>query len=164
MKYTLYLLLGLFSFNCINAQEKTTTIILLRHAEKATADMNADPPLSAAGLQRAARLPELLKEYHPDLLFSTNFIRTKTTLAPLAAHLGKQIAIYDPSDLSAFAARLLALEGKTVVVAGHSNTTPALVNLLIHQNTYPALEDNNYNTYWIVTVKNGTASARKISY
>src|SRR3954469_1434785 len=77
---------------------QTTTYILVRHAEKAAPTPNmqtSDPELSGAGKQRALNLVAALKDYSPDVLYSTNYIRTKTTLAPLAAKLNKTVEVYD---------------------------------------------------------------------
>ena len=146
---------------------QTTTFILVRHAEKAAPTPNmqtSDPELSDAGKQRALNLVEVLKNYHPDVLYSTNYIRTKTTLAPLAAKLNKPVEVYDPSKLADFAALLKQQTGKTIVVAGHSNTTPQLANLLIGEKKYEDLNDSVYNKIWIITIDNGKVTDSVIEY
>lgn len=161
--------LSFLLITAINGQSQTTTIILMRHAEKDTSvqgstQMQADPKLSDAGLARAARIPEVLKAYKPDAIYSTNFIRTKSTVTPLATKVGKEIQVYDHRNLKGFAEELLKMDGKTVVVAGHSNSTPTLVNLLLKENKYQNLDESVYDTYWIVTVTNGKAEARQLKY
>ncbi|MBI2283072.1 MAG: hypothetical protein HYU71_05140 [Bacteroidetes bacterium] len=52
------------------------------------------------------------------------------------------------------------MKGKTIVVVGHSNTTPRLVNLLIGENGYPDLGERVYDLHWIVTVTGGRAELR----
>jgi 2,3-bisphosphoglycerate-dependent phosphoglycerate mutase len=148
---------------------QTSTYILLRHAEKDTSitgstAMKADPPLSKEGEQRAQRLPEVLKAYQPDAVYSTNYARTKATVTPVSKKFGKEIQLYDPKNLAAFAEQLLQEKGKTIIVAGHSNTTPALVNLLIKENKYPAIDDSVYDQLWIVTITDGKASAKVLKY
>ncbi len=148
---------------------QTTTVILLRHAEKDTsapgsAMMKADPPLSVLGEKRAASLPEVLKAYHPDSIYSTNYTRTKATINPLAQKFGLPVQLYDPAKLNEMADKLLAMKGGTIIVVGHSNTTPRLVNLLIEQNKYPDLNDSVYNQLWIVTIRNGKAEEKIITY
>lgn len=146
-----------------------TTIILLRHAEKDTSApgatmMKADPKLSKEGLARAERLPTELKSFAPDFIYSTGYERTRATVTPLAElyHLG--IIYYDPAKLEAFSKELLQHEGKTMVVVGHSNTTPALVNLLLGEKKYPSLDESVYGQYWIVTLTNGKASVETRHY
>ena len=153
----------------INGEAQTSTFILMRHAEKDTSVqgstmMQADTKLSSAGEARAALIPEILKSFSPDAIYSTNFIRTKSTVTPLAKKAGKEIQVYDHRNLKEFAEELLKMEAKTVVVAGHSNSTPMLVNLLIKENKYPNLDESVYDTYWVVTVKNGKAEARQMKY
>lgn len=160
------LLLGSFP---VAMHAQTTTIILLRHAEKDTtmagsAAMQADPPLSKAGELRAASLPEVLRNYSPDIIYATAFKRTMATVTPLAKRFGKEVQSYDPRNLQAFEQLLRSMAGKVVIVAGHSNTTPALVNLLIKENRYPAIDDSVYTKLWIVTITNGKAEAKEITY
>lgn len=161
--------LSFLVLSVINGEAQTSTFILMRHAEKDTSAqgstmMQADPKLNTAGESRAARIPEVLKAYTPDAIYSTNFIRTKSTVTPLAKKAGKEIQVYDHKNLKGFAEELLKMEGKTVVVAGHSNSTPALVNLLLKENKFPSLDESVYDTYWIVTVKEGKAEARQMKY
>ncbi len=142
---------------CFAQKEKNTTIILIRHAEKDTTQqgstmMAANPPLSEVGKKRAVRLIAALKDYQPSVILSTNYTRTIATVTPLAEKFGKTIQLYDPKKLPALADSLLQLQQQTIVVAGHSNSTPALVNLLIKENKYPALDESVYNMIWIVTV------------
>lgn len=153
----------------MNVCAQTTTIILLRHAEKdttiaGTTMMKADPPLTKAGEKRAERLLAVLKEYKPDAIYSTNYIRTKETVSPLAKKFNKEIQLYDPKNLAALGEQLLQQQGKTIVVAGHSNTTPSLVNLLIKENKYPNLDESAYGQFWIVTIADGKAVARVVTY
>ena len=163
------LFLSFFVLTVINGEAQTSTFILMRHAEKDTSvqgstAMQADPKLSEAGEVRAARIPDLLKGLSPDFIYSTNFIRTKSTVTPLSRKTGKEILVYDHRNLKGFADELLKMEGKTVVVAGHSNSTPMLVNILIKENKFQNLDESVYDTYWIVTLKDGKAEARQMKY
>jgi hypothetical protein len=57
------------------------------------------------------------------------------------------------------------MKGKTIVVAGHSNTTPALVNLLLGAEKYKALDDTVYSKIWILTIKeDGRVDDKIIEY
>lgn len=162
-------LVALFILMATETYAQTSTFILMRHAEKDTTAqgstmMQADPPLSAEGTARAARIPEVLKMYQPDAIYSTNFKRTKSTVGPLSVKTGKEVQVYDHRNLKGFADELLKMQGKTVVVAGHSNSTPMLVNLLLKENKYQNLDESVYDTYWIVTVTDGKAEAKIMKY
>jgi phosphohistidine phosphatase SixA len=154
----LFGLLLLSSFSILSAQK--TTIILVRHAEKDTTAkgstmMQADPPLTQQGLARAEKLVKVLKKYEVDSIFSTNYTRTKATVAPLAKKHSLSVQTYDPKKLEEFANRLRQIKGKTVVVAGHSNSTPALVNAILKEKKFENLDESVYNKIFIVIIKKG---------
>src|SRR5262245_3459043 len=73
--------------------EAQQAVILVRHAELAGAAMAPpqDVPLSDAGQARAARLASLLKDAGITAIYTTEFLRTQQTAAPLAQAL--QLAI-----------------------------------------------------------------------
>ena len=162
------LIAGMFLLGTVSGQ--TTTYILLRHAEKDTSaagstTMTADPPLAPKGELRAQNLLKVLEAYQPDVIYSTNYNRTRSTATPLSKKFNKEIQLYDPKALSAFAEQLLHMQGKTIVVVGHSNTTPVLVNLLLKENgKYPNLDDSDYSHLWIVTITDGKAVAKMVAY
>lgn len=167
-KYMLLLIVAIGVSGGI-AFAQTSTYILLRHAEKDTSTagatmMKADPPLSENGKQRAEKLVQVLASYTPDEIYSTNYIRTRATVMPLSKKFNKNVELYDNKYLKEFSERLLQLKGKTVVVVGHSNTTPRLVNLLIGENRYPDLDERVYDLLWIVTVAGGKAEVREVRY
>ncbi|MBS1150437.1 MAG: Phosphoglycerate mutase [Myxococcaceae bacterium] len=112
------------------AAEATTTVIVVRHAEKA-AEPKGDPPLTEAGAARAQRLVEALSGMPVSAILSTDYARTRSTAAPLAARLGLTTQLVDaraPDHPKQVAQGVLARHrGQTVVVVGHSNTVPDLV-------------------------------------
>jgi 2,3-bisphosphoglycerate-dependent phosphoglycerate mutase len=164
-----YFLVIVFTALFATVKAQTTTIILLRHAEKDTSlpnatMMKADPPLTKAGEARAVQLLTVLKDFKPDIIYSTNYTRTKATVTPLAQKFTKNIVMYNPADLPKFAEELRVQKGKTIVVAGHSNTTPALVNALLKEKKYESLPDSVYNKFWIVTLDGDKITDKLIEY
>lgn len=162
IRTTIILILAAFVFNSAFTQNAATTIILLRHAEKETT--GSDPSLSPAGLERSYKLQKTLPAYQPDEFYSTDYKRTKQTLTPWANAAGKQIEIYDADQLTTFAEKLKTIQGKTIIVAGHSNTTPQLANLLIGKEKYKQLDDHVYNKIWIITFKDNAVTDKVIEY
>ncbi len=146
-----------------SSEPGTTTIILLRHAEKDTIN-GEDPPLSVTGKKRAKRLAKQFPKVTPNVFYSTNYIRTKETVNPWSKLAGKQIKIYDATKQPEFAGMLTKQQGKTIVVVGHSNTIPQLVNLLIGTDKYNPLPDAEYSKIFIVTIKNGKAEDNIITF
>lgn len=131
------------------AQHKTTTIYFIRHAEKT--DSSKNPDLSSVGLERAAHWGKIFSETTFDAIYSTDFKRTQQTAAPTAENKKLDITLYDAKslDFDKFKSDNL---GKTILVVGHSNTTPDFVNKLINQNVYAAIEDTNFGNLYIVTL------------
>jgi len=174
MKIPVSLFLGLFLFafavDNLFAQKKEITIILLRHAEKDLSDdlNDPDPELSAPGQERARRLVETIKKYKPEAIYSSNFKRTRATVTPLAeqksARYRTMIQIYDPKKLDELINRMMASGVKSIVVAGHNSTTPALANLLLKENKYKPLAETEYDKIWIIKIKKGKVKDEVIVY
>ena len=163
--YRIFLILvmvvsGLYSFAQKN---EITTIILTRHAEK-NVNEGDDPSLSIAGRIRANKLATLFPNAKPSEMYATPYKRTNETLEPWAKANGLTIKKYDASKLAEFADQLKEMKGKTVVVAGHSNTTPALANLLINEDKYKQQPDDEYNKIFVITITKGKAKAKVIEY
>jgi len=131
------------------AQNKTTTIYFIRHAEKV--DSSKNPDLSTFGLERAAHWNEIFSDIPFDAIYSTDFTRTKQTAAPTATNKKIDITLYDAKsiDFQKFKTDNL---GKTVLVVGHSNTIPDFVNKLINQDVYSNIDDKTFGNLYIVTL------------
>jgi lysophospholipase L1-like esterase/phosphohistidine phosphatase SixA len=126
-----------------------TTVILVRHAEKAS----PDGPLSPSGEARAKELAHVLSSVHPEAIFVTPKVRTQQTVAPLAAANGIRPTIIPLGStyVNAVAEAIKQHEGYTVVVAGHSDTTPAVIRALGVRNP-PEISDGEYDNLFIVTL------------
>lgn len=123
----------LLLFCAAAVQAAPQTVILVRHAEKAT-EPKDDPVLSAAGAQRAQLLAAALEHARIDHIVVSQFRRTRDTAAPLAARRGITPEIVAAGgDTAAHVAAVVeavrAAEG-TVLVVGHSNTVPAVIAAL----------------------------------
>jgi broad specificity phosphatase PhoE len=130
----------------------TTTIIVVRHAEKA-AEPVADPPLTASGVTRADALVEFVRDAGVKAIVSTQLQRTRQTVAPAAAMLGLTTEIIDARlTPRATADSILARHrGQTVLVVGHSNTIPAIIAALgAPQPT--EICDTGYDNAFVVSV------------
>ncbi len=137
------------------AQHRKLTIILLRHAEKDITEGadSADPELSAEGNLRAQKLIKIINKYQPDAIYSSNYIRTRATIKPLARTRRMMTQIYDPRNLKQMHDLILSGKIKRLVVVGHNNTTPALANLLVKQNKYKQLAESEYDKIWIIKIR-----------
>lgn len=164
-----FCLLILLLANQLYAQK--TTFIIIRHAEKDTTIkgakmMSSDPPLNSFGERRAFSLVDQFKKYKINQIFSTNYNRTKATVTPIALANNLNITFYDPRQLNTLATQLLSPEniGQTLLIVGHSNTSPKLVNILIGKEQNSDLDESIYDTYWIVTIKHRKAKSKIMKY
>lgn len=127
------------------------TIVLVRHAEKA-AEPREDPIISEKGAERAQRLAALLGHGGVTHLFASEFQRTQQTLAPLAVVAGVQPQIVSARDPAALESALASLpRGSVAVVAGHSNTVPALLEKLTGGAARITLAESEYERVFVVT-------------
>ena len=124
------------------------TIYLVRHAEKQTAV--SDPPLTSCGKERAVSLKALLSDIPIDVVYSTDFKRTRGTAAPVADAKALEIQSYAPHALEALKETLMAKQQDALVV-GHSNTTAVLAGLLIGDEM-GAFDEAIYNRIYQVVV------------
>ena len=150
-----YILLFVFTFALISActSDKTTTYYLIRHAEKdRTSLMNANPHLNFEGEKRAQKWSNYFTDVKFDAVYSTKYFRTVETATPTAKTKGLVINYYDPSNMydSIFQAKT---QGKTVLVVGHSNTTPVFANTILGNKIYDSMDDNDNASLYIVTIK-----------
>jgi broad specificity phosphatase PhoE len=150
IRYLIFILLcGVI--NSATAQQKLTTIILVRHAEK-VADGSKDPALTPEGIARAANLSKSLSKMKLDAVYSTRTVRTESTVKALADANGVAITYYDPSKFEYLDAILAQHTGGTVVISGHSNTVPGAANYLLGTNDLKNFEDGDYDNILIVTL------------
>ena len=161
MKLRKFLALGLLVLCAAALQAQTTTVILVRHSERADSPdkPETDPPLSPAGVKRADRLTEYLRNAGIGAIYSTPYARTRETAQPLAKALGLTITetpITAGKTTAQFAKELAdrilsESKGKTVLVVGHSNTIPATVAAL-GAPPVPPIGDADYGDTYIVQV------------
>jgi phosphohistidine phosphatase SixA len=121
-------LAGLAAESRAQAPAASTTIILVRHAEKA-AEPAADPPLTMVGAIRSTDLAKFVKDAGVGAVVSTQYRRTRMTGTATAGALGITPEVLDAS-LTPAATRdsiLAKHRGQVVLLIGHSNTLPALV-------------------------------------
>jgi phosphohistidine phosphatase SixA len=108
------------------------TVVFVRHAETAGPTRGGgDPPLSDAGRARAATLARALADSAVTHLFTSQALRCRDTLGPLAATFGLVPTTIPAGETERQIGALRALPpGSLAVVAGHSNTIPQLVTAL----------------------------------
>jgi broad specificity phosphatase PhoE len=137
------------------ASASTTTIIVMRHAEKAALPAE-DPPLSAVGEARAQILAQILaqapEEFRIQGIFVSEFRRTQDTVRPLANRLGVPVIVVPAADTTLVAERARdEYRGGRVLIVGHSNTVPEIVEELSGQEI-PAMAETEYGIAYVVSL------------
>jgi len=143
----------------INAQEsEVTTYYFIRHAEKERTDVtNENPNLTEKGQQRAENWSAVFKNVDFDLVYSTNYNRTIQTAIPTSESKNLEIQFYNPKELYSEDFKLKT-KNKTVLVVGHSDTTPLFVNTILGTKKYIDIDDNNNSNLYIITIYNNSIS------
>lgn len=146
-KYIVFLLL--FGFQIHFGQNYTTQYYFIRHAEKA--DSSKNPDLSEKGLERALEWKALFSAIQFDAVYSTDFKRTLQTIHPIVVENDQLLKFYNPQilDIETFKKETI---GKTILIVGHSNTIPKMVNQLIKENKYGDIAENQFGNLYIVTL------------
>ncbi|MEZ5499882.1 MAG: phosphoglycerate mutase family protein [Steroidobacteraceae bacterium] len=136
-------------------QNSTTTIVLVRHADKELVSID-DPPLSSAGSERAAGLARLFGArdgQRIQAIYVSNTRRARETARPLADALAIEPTIYDAAASKELVGRILREHrGELVLVVGHSNTVPQMVEQLAGGTTVTPIRDDDYSNLYIVTL------------
>ena len=145
-----------------SAQEKnneTTTYYLIRHAEKQrTSPSDKNPSLTFKGLKRADAWAEVLSDANINLVYTTDYNRTKETAQPTAEKNGLSMYVYNPKNMYNDGFKYNT-KGKNVLIVGHSNTTPAFVNKILGYKKYAQISDDvNGNLYIVTVTKLGATS------
>ena len=157
------LLLFIFYFSSLVAgaqvEEAITTIIVLRHAEKADQPDNPDPDLSDEGNARAEKIAALFAEDTIDAVYTTSYKRTKQTITPLATSQNLMVKEYPPADEESFADILSRHKGEKIVICGHSNTVPILLNYFTESTAHAALQEDEYDKIFIISKSTSGKSA-----
>lgn len=148
MRYLLICILWLTVFAGCQPSKEPITLIIVRHAEKLSGD---DPGLTDIGQDRADRLAQMLERQPVSAVYSTPYNRTRLTGVPTAKGNSLEVMEYDPSDAEGFLKEALTKHpGETILITGHSNTVPVMVNLLTGS-SLENFEDSDYGNLFVIT-------------
>ena len=146
----------------------TTTVVVVRHAEKQLGTIE-DPPLAPEGEARAERLARLLGDANGvgtiQGIYVTDTRRTQQTAAPLAARLRLKPEIVAADDVRGVLARVRREHrGSRVLIVAHNNTVPQIVGHLAAVDV-PPIADDEYDDLYVVSVPTfGPSSVLRLTY
>lgn len=162
MKNLFFLLGFIFILGACTSPNLPKTIYIVRHAEKQL--VGKDPELAYAGGVRAQKLAQILENEPIKHVFSTDYKRTRATVAPTAAAAGVEIQSYDVNNHDAFVETLRTLEGNVLVV-GHSNTVSQLANYFVGDGEkFADLTDLEYDFIYVVRLESNSSSVERKVY
>lgn len=131
-------------------QPDEITVFITRHAEKDTRFRGPDTPLTAAGERRARELVRVLGESGVSVVFATPTRRATDTGAPMAAAIGDSVRIVP--EVPGLIRRILRdHRGGRVLVIGHSNTVPEIIQALSGFRP-PDQDEDEYDLLYVVTL------------
>jgi|SRR5579884_2217397 len=142
-------LLLLLALPVIVRAETITTVIVVRHADRANITPNS--PLSPLGMARADELARVLADVKLDAIYATQYVRTQQTVAPTAKEKGLTPIIFEAGREANLAADIREHHsGGTVLIASHSDRIPDLLRQLGVSNP-PELSMTEYDDLFVVT-------------
>lgn len=146
------------------AQPPLTTVFVVRHAEKLE-PADPDSPISPEGEERARALAALLAKAGVTRIYATTKLRTQQTVAPLAAAREVEPVVLDPFATEDLVWRIRnEAKGEVVVVCGHSNTVPGIVNALCGQDIDGIPEEVFDRLFKVIITPEGGATLEQLRY
>jgi phosphohistidine phosphatase SixA len=150
--------LALLALGCATARDEAAPrqIYVMRHLQAGTGQ---DPALTEEGGRQAQLLAGWFERRAPPrAIYASTLRRGRETAAPLAAKLGIEPKLYDPSNTDALIAAV-AGEAGSVLIVGHSNTVPGIVERLGRVRPGP-IEHHRHGDIWIVSGPGRVEQAR----
>lgn len=131
-----------------------THIFCVRHAEKAKDDPK-DPLLTPEGTARAERLGRILAEAGLDSVYASPYRRTQLTAEPVQRRGNTPPLVSYRPDKQAewFPMVLEQSKGKKLLLVGHQNTIPQLLNQLEDSLRFDNIPDLDYGRFYVVATQ-----------
>jgi len=145
-------------------KSQITTVILVRHAEKAKSNDN-NPNLSEIGQQRAKLLAQILKSVSINAIYATEFARTQETAKPLSEIISIPIKIIEANSTDKLLDELQNKhKGENILVVGHSNTLPFIIEKL-GKTKIQEINESEYDNLFILNIsENNKAKLLSLKY
>ena len=147
-------MLTIWSYACSTAVPSSTTIYIVRHAEKDVSDpKNQDPDLNVEGKLRVLALNEKLKNEKIDAVFSSKFKRTIKTGLDIAKSNKLVVQEYDAHKYKELSDLVKTkFKNKNILIIGHSNTVLELIESFGATRPLGALTDDDYDFFFEVKI------------
>ncbi|HUS11645.1 MAG TPA: phosphoglycerate mutase family protein [Pyrinomonadaceae bacterium] len=146
--------------------QPSTTIILVRHAEKQIVPPeNKDPDLRPAGVARAQELVRMFGDSGVTAIYATQYKRTRQTVKPLADKLGMPVTQVEAKETAELVKQIRARgSGQMIFIAGHNNSVPEIIAAMGGPKM-PIIPETEYDNLYILTIhSDGSAKLLKMKY
>jgi len=151
-------IIGIWYFCWFNP---VTTVILVRHADRNP----GENILTAEGRQRAGALAHVVSEAGVNVIFTSEFLRTQQTADSAAIQLGLTIVILPAASVDDLVNQIKSdHHGEVVLVVGHSNTVPAIIEGLGISSPPPIPETEFDNLFIVHRHRFGPAKLTHLKY
>ena len=114
---------------------------------------NENPELTRKGFARSEVLADSLGYLIEGIIYSSEFARSQQTVSPLSERWNADIKIHRASDPDGQVEKALQHCGKIVIISGHSNTVPTLINLFGIKDEI-TIDDNQYGDLFMISWEN----------
>tara|TARA_B100001996_G_scaffold69798_1_gene51060 strand:+ start:228 stop:746 length:519 start_codon:yes stop_codon:yes gene_type:complete len=134
----------------------------IRHAEKDRSNPeNKNPELNQQGKIRALNWLYFFRDIPLKKIYSTNYNRTIQTVKQIAEEKNITISYYSPENIDVENFKKQN-KNMSILVVGHSNTTPELVNLIIGENKFEKMNDNDNSSLFVIRELAGDVTVERI--
>ncbi|KXK38378.1 MAG: phosphoglycerate mutase [Bacteroidetes bacterium OLB9] len=139
----------------LNEDSIVKVFYLVRHAEKDTAGAVPDPLLSDIGLERAAKIADIMKGTRVDAIYSPINLRCMYTVDSLADIKAMRLQPYENKGLNKLIEKIKTSEDfNRIFMVGHSNTIPSIANTLAGKDYFKQIfDEDEYGNFIIVVLK-----------
>lgn len=93
----------------------------------------------------------------------TDYLRTQQTAAPLATQLGITPTEIPGNQTAQLVQQLRAIKGKNVLVVGHSNTIPVIIDSLMRSPQNVKITETDFDNLFKVKITKGNNATRKFT-
>lgn len=150
------------SISCKNEQP-TTTVYLVRHAEKDTTDKGENPALTAIGIERSLRLKELLSDVSFTKIYSTKYDRNLLTILPLCEKQTISPILYGWYDWEDEVRAIQSAEG-VFLICGHGDNLLPMIAFMNGVPPYDGIGHHEYDNLFKVSIYRDTTLVEVIKF
>lgn len=157
--FTVFVAVSFMALHAWAQDSGATTWLVVRHVDRA----GEDDAITPAGEERAEQLAQLAKVLRVEVIYSTDFQRTRRTADPAARELNLEINTYSELNDDLFKDLKSRHAGQVVLIVGHSNTVGRIVNGLGVTGDFP-IADDEFDSLFVVRTHGPDSAAFRLHY